>query len=191
MNFSNAVKAFFSNYANFKGRAGRSEYWYAILFLIIGNIITTSIDNVIFSDNDLSPLNSLWSLAVVVPGIALVIRRLHDINKSGWNFFWFLIPIAGLILQIVWFIRESAGPNQWGQPAGTVAYPAQNGYQEVPQQPYNQQSYPAPGQQPYGQPQAPYQAPQQPGPYGTTPPSPFGQPGTFPKNDDQNPYQGK
>ncbi|MES2411808.1 MAG: DUF805 domain-containing protein, partial [Bacteroidota bacterium] len=74
-------KVVFDNYANFNGRARRSEYWYFTLANIIISIITMFIDKML----DLKfGINSLYGLAVFIPGIAVATRRLHDIGKSGW-----------------------------------------------------------------------------------------------------------
>lgn len=107
-----AYKRFLSNYANFNGRSTRSDYWYVFLanFLIsfalgfIGGLIPDLAGLV-------STLSSLYSLAVLVPGIALVVRRLHDINKSGWYYFMALIPIAGIIILLVYLCTDSVNEN--------------------------------------------------------------------------------
>jgi uncharacterized membrane protein YhaH (DUF805 family) len=92
-------------YADFNGRARRSEYWYFFLF--------TSLISMGFSAADtyfqLQYLNVIYSLVVLVPGIAVGVRRMHDVNKSGW---YILIPIYNLILA---FTEGTEGPNQYGQ----------------------------------------------------------------------------
>jgi len=196
MNFSEAVKAFFTNYVNFSGRAGRAEFWWAYVFLIIGNILTSLLDGLIGDDSVL--INGLWSLVIFLPSLSILVRRFHDIGKNGWNVLWFFIPIVGLILFIVWFVKESVGPNQWGLPAeGYNNQPPFNGGNGGQQNPYNQgqqqsgyagysqpqqpnpyqapyqpqQGYAQPEQpNPYQAPQQPFAAPQQqPGPYGANP----------------------
>jgi uncharacterized membrane protein YhaH (DUF805 family) len=72
-------------YATFSGRARRAEYWWFYLFTIIGSIVTS----IIFA-----PLNIIFSLAVILPSLAVGVRRLHDTNRSGW---WLLAPIGVLI----------------------------------------------------------------------------------------------
>ena len=74
-------KVVFENYANFNGRARRSEYWYFTLFNVIFSLITTAIDAMLNLDTG---LNAVYSLAVFIPGLAVSFRRLHDIGKSGW-----------------------------------------------------------------------------------------------------------
>jgi len=78
-------------YAEFRGRATRSEYWYFVLF----NIIFSFLINYIALTLQNSLLSTAYTLAVLIPGIAVSIRRMHDVNKSGW---FILIPFYNLIL---------------------------------------------------------------------------------------------
>lgn len=101
MGFSQAVKSVFSNYANFSGRARRSEYWYFALFLLIISLIPI--------------VNLIVGLISIIPSIAVSVRRLHDIGKSGWWLLLFLIPIIGYIVLLIWACTDSQpGENQWG-----------------------------------------------------------------------------
>ncbi len=114
MSFMEAVKSVFSQYAGFSGRARRSEYWYFTLF----NFIVTGVVSVLSSvtgSTIFSVLSGLFSLAVLIPGIAVCIRRLHDIGKSGWYLLFVLIPLVGAIILIVWYCKDSMpGENQYG-----------------------------------------------------------------------------
>ncbi|ALJ05349.1 hypothetical protein APS56_09515 [Pseudalgibacter alginicilyticus] len=94
-------------YADFKGRARRKEYWMFFLFNIIISygIIFLSIGIDIPS---LSILSSIYSLVVLIPGLAVGVRRMHDVGKSGW---FLLIPIYNLILACT---DSEAGTNKWG-----------------------------------------------------------------------------
>ncbi len=87
-------------YAQFEGRAGKSEFWYFVL----GNIIISIVLSIIPKIG--GALSGLYSLAVLVPSIAVGVRRLHDIGKSGWNYLMVLIPIAGPIILLIWFIKD-------------------------------------------------------------------------------------
>lgn len=104
-------------YADFKGRARRKEYWMFVLFNWIFAITFGIIDITVI---DLSPLgygilHPLYCLIMVVPSIAVAVRRLHDIGKSGWYYLIFLIPLVGAIILIAWFCKEGEqGTNQWG-----------------------------------------------------------------------------
>lgn len=188
MSFVDAIKVFFANYINFSGRARRSEYWWAVLFIFVVNIFVSIVDNVItpgmVRDYGNGLISILWSLAIIIPSLSLNVRRLHDIDKSGWFVLLGLIPIVGPIVLIVWACQASSAANQWGLPANGITpqqpyggYPQQNG-SSYPQQP--SQGYAAPNQQnPYAASPPAFGAPQQaPAPYGTNPlpqqPEPFG-----------------
>lgn len=97
MGFIGAVGSGFNNYANFEGRALRSEYWYWVLFLVIVSVVTTVVDAIIGSPGI---VGFIVGLALLLPGLAVAVRRLHDIDKSGWNLLWSLIPLIGSIYLI-------------------------------------------------------------------------------------------
>jgi uncharacterized membrane protein YhaH (DUF805 family) len=122
MSFTQAIAAGFQNYVNFSGRAPRSEYWYWTLFSILATIAGSLIDHVLFSNLDVSPLQSLVSLALFLPGLAVSIRRLHDLDRTGW---WFLLvfTIIGAIVLLVWdCMKGTTGPNRFGpDPLGGAA----------------------------------------------------------------------
>jgi uncharacterized membrane protein YhaH (DUF805 family) len=114
MGFTEAISSGFSKYVTFSGRASRSEYWYWALFATIVGIVAVVIDIVVFPDMDIRPVNTIVSLALFLPGLAVAIRRLHDIDRTGW---WFLIAftIIGLIVLLVFFCTKgTAGPNRYG-----------------------------------------------------------------------------
>lgn len=113
MSFVDAIKSVFSQYVGFGGRARRSEYWYFCLFNIIVSVVLSFLANSVSSAFSL--LSTVYSLAVLLPGIAVAIRRLHDIGKSGWFYLFILIPLVGSIILIVWFCKDSEpGANMWG-----------------------------------------------------------------------------
>ena len=125
MDFGQAIVTNFKKYVTFSGRASRSEYWFWVLFTLIGGIVTATLDYAMFSENDFaSPLNSIFNLICFLPSLAVGIRRLHDIGRTGW---WVLIAftIIGIIVLIVWACQKSdTGPNAYGpEPAG-VSPPA-------------------------------------------------------------------
>jgi uncharacterized membrane protein YhaH (DUF805 family) len=115
--FVDAIKFGFNNYATFSGRAARSEYWYWTLFTIIASVVAEIIDSVL----GLGLVGFIVSLALLLPSIAVAVRRLHDIDRTGW---WLLIAFTGvgIILLIVWdCIQGTTGPNRFGpDPLGTV-----------------------------------------------------------------------
>jgi len=105
--YLNALKY---KYAKFDGRARRSEYWYFVLF----NVLVSIGIGIIGTFLDTTFLSGVYSLAVLIPGIAVAVRRLHDTGRSG---FWIaigLIPIVGLIVLLVFFVEDSKPANQYG-----------------------------------------------------------------------------
>ena len=115
MNFTQAISSGFQNYVGFSGRAARSEYWYWTLFAILVSIVTGVLDLLIFPNLEfISPLNSLAGLALFLPGLAVTIRRLHDLDRTGW---WVLLvlTVIGIIVLLAWFcMRGTVGPNRYG-----------------------------------------------------------------------------
>ena len=94
--FVGAIKTCFSKYATFEGRANRSEYWYWYLFtLLLGFVMWIPV------------LGWLLSLAVLVPTLAVGVRRLHDTGRSGWNLLLTLIPLVGWIIVIIFLVQKS------------------------------------------------------------------------------------
>lgn len=118
MGMGSAIKSVFVNYMNFEGRARRSEFWYFSLFSFLVSCALAF----------LFPINIVWSLAVLVPSLAVTWRRLHDIGKSGAYAAFALIPIVGAIFLIIWCTEDSQpGDNQYGKnPKGE--YGAQQPY---------------------------------------------------------------
>ena len=118
MTFQEAINSVFSNYANFSGRARRSEYWYFTLF----NIIVSTILSVLMRLTAGSAMFNLfriievvYSLAVIIPGLAVAWRRLHDIGRSGAWYLLMLVPFVGVIVLLVWFCKDSQpGVNEYG-----------------------------------------------------------------------------
>lgn len=103
-------------YAVFNGRASRMEYWMYFLFSIIASIVLVTFDKLLGTEfKDFGLLNSLYSLAVLLPSLAVFIRRLHDTNRSGWWAFLLLIPFIGFIVILVFLLLESTpGDNKYG-----------------------------------------------------------------------------
>lgn len=125
MNFIDAVKTCFQKYATFSGRAMRSEYWFFVLFNFLGGFVLGLIDGMLFASVDPAtghassgPLGLIFSLATLLPGLAVGVRRLHDLDKSGWWILINIIPIVGWIIFIVWAATKGTeGPNKFGPPA--------------------------------------------------------------------------
>ena len=116
------------NFANFAGRADRQQYWMFFLFNLIFAVVASILDRVLglsFHMNGIS-LGYGWiylayALVVLIPGLSAGVRRLHDINKSGWMLLVVLIPIAGAIWLLVLLCTEGTrGPNKYGEPIAAV-----------------------------------------------------------------------
>ena len=110
MGFIDAIKFGFGNYVTFPGRAARSEYWYWTLFTVIATIVAEIVDGI----TGLGILSTVVSLGLFLPSLAVAVRRLHDIDRTGW---WILIAftIIDIILLIVWdCIKGTTGPNRYG-----------------------------------------------------------------------------
>jgi uncharacterized membrane protein YhaH (DUF805 family) len=104
--------AVLKNYAGFSGRARRTEYW---MFFLFNLIITLVLDAIGMAIKQGSLLGGIYGLAVLIPGIAVAVRRLHDTGRSGWWLFIGLIPIVGTIVLIVFMATEGQpGDNEYG-----------------------------------------------------------------------------
>jgi uncharacterized membrane protein YhaH (DUF805 family) len=115
MNMIEAVKAVFSKYATFEGRARRSEYWWFFLFNIIVSVVLALVSGGGGNGFGGGLLSTIWSLATLLPSIAVGARRLHDIDRSGWWLLIGFIPVIGLIVLIVFFAsRGHTGANRFG-----------------------------------------------------------------------------
>ena len=144
MSFGEAIKTCFQKYATFSGRARRSEYWYFVLFNVLFMLGFALIARVFPEAKFLTYLYLVYSLAIVIPSLAVGVRRLHDIGKRGWNMFILLIvallnssitvlgksslkigsgvllilaiiALALTVLFVVWLCKDSQpGENKWG-----------------------------------------------------------------------------
>lgn len=110
MDFVTAVKTCFSKYADFTGRAKRPELWWFALFTFAVSVVLQMIVGDLIS--------GLFSLAVLLPMLAVGARRLHDIGRSGWWLLIGLVPLVGAIVLIYFYIQPSAPEaNEYGPPA--------------------------------------------------------------------------
>ncbi len=118
MGFMDAVKnAIMNNYANFSGRASRSELWWFSLFNFLISIPVAMIDLIIGIEvvPGYGPFGSILIFALLLPNMGLVVRRLHDTGRSGWWYFIALVPCVGFIILLVFLIIDGEPhPNQYG-----------------------------------------------------------------------------
>ena len=123
MSLMEAVKTCFKKYAVFSGRARRSEYWKFSLFnmlvsvviLVIGAVLSDTPEKTGTGFVAIYGLSGLYMLVALLPGIAVLVRRLHDVGKSGGYIFFALIPAVGAIMLLIWMVQDSdPGDNQYG-----------------------------------------------------------------------------
>lgn len=107
------------NYAVFGGRSTRKEFWYFVLFNLVAYYILWNVDIIIDfpaskEKGYVGMLGSVFTLAILIPTVAVSVRRLHDTNRSGWWFFLGLIPFISIIF-LVFMVQDSqSGENQYG-----------------------------------------------------------------------------
>jgi uncharacterized membrane protein YhaH (DUF805 family) len=128
--FVDAVKkALMHNYANFNGRASRSEYWWFFLFgflAVIPAMILDGLTGIVLIDAgagiSYGPFYVLTGLGFLLPGISVMVRRLHDSGRSGWWYFIGLVPCVGFIILLVFLVQDGQPhPNDYGEvPTNTL-----------------------------------------------------------------------
>ncbi len=125
MNFFDAVKTCFVKYTKFSGRASRSEFWLFVLFAFVVGLMLEFLDLLIagvsFMDYDevdydevFAPLSTIFTIAMFIPMWAVNVRRLHDVNRSGW---WYLIGLTGIGIPLIIFWnckKGDEGENRFG-----------------------------------------------------------------------------
>ncbi|HVD38826.1 MAG TPA: DUF805 domain-containing protein [Solirubrobacterales bacterium] len=111
MSFGEAIRDGFTKYATFSGRSSRSAYWWWILFYVLVAIAATILQAAV---NTQIIVALVW-LAFFLPNLAVLVRRLHDTDHSGWWVLIGLIPLIGAIVLIVFACLDSGPPNQYGQ----------------------------------------------------------------------------
>lgn len=128
MTLSESVQTCFAKFTTWQGRATRSEYWYFTLFSFLCAIAAAVLDNMLgtsftFTDPTTGQEASIfygWFYLIValvnfLPGLAVLVRRLHDTDRSGWWYWIVLVPLIGAIMLLVWFCsRGTVGNNKFG-----------------------------------------------------------------------------
>jgi uncharacterized membrane protein YhaH (DUF805 family) len=118
MSFQDAIRTCLQRkYADFHGRARRSEYWFFALFTAIVGAVGGILDSIIgirSGTYGTGPIQGILQLALLLPGLAVGVRRLHDIGRSGWWLLIGLIPFVGWIILLIFFVQDSQPANQYG-----------------------------------------------------------------------------
>jgi uncharacterized membrane protein YhaH (DUF805 family) len=111
MKFGEAVSSAFSNYATFKGRTRRSGYWFFYLFYVLVILVATIMDSVLFGTpaGNYGLIYTIAALALFLPNLAVSVRRMHDVDKSGW---FILVPIYNIVLLCT---DGTRGSNRFGE----------------------------------------------------------------------------
>lgn len=110
-----SYKKFWTQYFDFNGRTRRSDYWQVILVNVIIGVILAAFSNIPFIGLLFQVLSVIYSLAALIPGIAICVRRLHDIGRSGLYYLFILIPFVGAIILLVWFVTDTEPGEVYGK----------------------------------------------------------------------------
>jgi len=119
MSFTAAIRSVLTQYIGFTGRARRSEYWWWVLFTVLVGFAAAILDGVLgttLGDNSATGvIGVIVNLALLLPTLAVAVRRLHDTDRSGWWLLIGLVPIVGAIVLLVFFVLDSTpGTNRFG-----------------------------------------------------------------------------
>lgn len=116
MGFTDAVRSVLTCYAEFQGRAARSEFWWYVLFYLLVQLVAAVLDVALFPELAFGVFETIAGLALLLPSIAVTARRLHDTDRSGWWQLIGLLPIVGLLV-LIWFCvqRGTEGANRFGE----------------------------------------------------------------------------
>ena len=119
MSFADAVRSALTRYAQFSGRARRSEYWYFGLAVFLASVVAAVLDQLIGAP----VLALLVFLATLLPSLSVAVRRLHDTGRSGWWLLIGLVPLVGGIVLLVFCVQDSSPqPNAYGPSPKQAGY---------------------------------------------------------------------
>ncbi|OKL42412.1 DUF805 domain-containing protein [Pseudovibrio exalbescens] len=116
MTFSDAIRTCLSKYTDFQGRAGRPEFWWWTLFVILAMIVAQIVDMVVIAPLfglpdpatiEMQPISALVGLFLLIPGLAVSVRRLHDIDRTGWWLLLHFVPLIGVLVLLFFYIQPS------------------------------------------------------------------------------------
>ena len=126
MSFADSVRTCLAKYVVFSGRARRSEYWWFALFSFLVSLVASILDFILDTDyaRGTGLIGTIASLALLLPSLAVAIRRLHDTSRTGWWILIGLIPIIGWIVLLVFYVQDSHADNQYGPNPKSATAPA-------------------------------------------------------------------
>jgi uncharacterized membrane protein YhaH (DUF805 family) len=110
MTFGDAVRDGFSKYATFEGRSSRSAYWWWFLFALLVSVAASIVD----AAAGTVVIGVIAALALLLPGLAVLVRRYHDAGHSGWWILLWFIPVVGFVVWLIFTLTDSKPPNEWG-----------------------------------------------------------------------------
>jgi uncharacterized membrane protein YhaH (DUF805 family) len=111
VSFPEAISDAFSKYVKFTGRSSRSAYWWFYLFNILALVAALALDYALGTGGI---IYALAAIALLLPNLAVAVRRLHDSGHSGWWLLIAIVPVIGAIVVLVFTLQGSEPPNQWG-----------------------------------------------------------------------------
>lgn len=116
MGFREAIASALNGYVRFSGRSSRSEYWWFALAVALGHMAIGLVEGAVgLLTGEVGILGLLFSLVILLPSLAVSVRRLHDVDRSGWWLLLWFIPLIGLIVLLVWACtRGTPGDNRFG-----------------------------------------------------------------------------
>ena len=139
MGFSDAIRSGFQKYVTFSGRATRSEYWWWVVFHVLVVVVAALLDRLLFPGSARvrsygGILSGIATLALFLPGLAVLVRRLHDTDRSGWWCLISIIPIiGGIVLLFFLASKGTLGTNRFGPPPASAG--SLPGYDPLPATP--------------------------------------------------------
>ena len=114
----------FKKWNDINGRANLREFWYFVLFSLIFSFLIGIVDGMLIyisgeeiADDSLGILSIIYSILIFIPNITITVRRLHDVNKSGWNLLWYITIIGMLFILILNVLKGTEGENKYGPPS--------------------------------------------------------------------------
>lgn len=111
----NALTSCLKRYVKFSGRASRSEFWYWVLSTFIIGFVIGFVGVLTVGEDVTNAISNILQLALLLPGLAVTVRRLHDTGRSAWNLLWVFLPLVGWIILLVFYCQASREANKYGE----------------------------------------------------------------------------